>query len=274
MDKLPTPWKSTVRQMTPDLAMSILEKNTGNRTIRPSKVSEYAIVIRNGDWQLTPQGVIISKDGRLLDGQHRLHAIVKSGVTVPMVVSEGVDEELYKYLDRGAARSTADALNEDKKFIETVRFLCRRIRGNSVVPDFLIAEVLTRLRPQLQELYEYCASTTRIYSAAPIRAAVILHMTRGPAYKDYAMRMYKAMVRTKIHDLELAPAAFMASLIKGKTTTAATTDLFLRAYKALDYDNRDISRIIIRNNDLMADEIEGAMKDFLSESFYEYVRKA
>ncbi len=43
--------------------------------------------MREGHWDTTHQGIAIASDGTLVDGQHRLLAIVESGVTVRMNVT-------------------------------------------------------------------------------------------------------------------------------------------------------------------------------------------
>ena len=67
--------------------------NNKNRRINFSKVNEYANLMKNGRWSLNGTTICFSIDGRLLDGQHRLHAVIQSGATVPMSVVCGVDDK-------------------------------------------------------------------------------------------------------------------------------------------------------------------------------------
>lgn len=109
MNKHSTP---TVRvaEVTPAMASSLLKSNIGNRTVRTNRVKNYATQMRRGQWKLTGDPIRISRTGRLLDGQHRLLAIVEADVAVETLIIEGLDDEVFTVLDSGLGRSPADAL--------------------------------------------------------------------------------------------------------------------------------------------------------------------
>ncbi len=77
---------NVVLDMTPDLAIAFLECNTHNRKVIDAHAERLARDMKAGRWQLTHQGIAFSTNRVLLDGQHRLWAVVISGVTVPMRV--------------------------------------------------------------------------------------------------------------------------------------------------------------------------------------------
>jgi hypothetical protein len=64
--------------VTPEIAKKYLERNTENRTLRPHWVNTLALAIKNNEFITTHQSIAFSKSGRLLDGQHRLHAIIQA----------------------------------------------------------------------------------------------------------------------------------------------------------------------------------------------------
>lgn len=103
---------SRVETIGPDLAKCILETcNTGNRGWRPARVAFYATAMQEGRWKLTSQGISITRDGTLNNGQHRLLAIIRAGVAVPMNITFGEDREVFDILDTGANRNASDTLN-------------------------------------------------------------------------------------------------------------------------------------------------------------------
>ena len=102
--------KTVIETISPKRAKELLDHNTDNRTIRLSAVSEYAHQMRNGHWLLTHQGIAIAPNGRILDGQHRLMAIVESGCHIKTSVSYDVDPESYRHMDDGIKRTVADRL--------------------------------------------------------------------------------------------------------------------------------------------------------------------
>jgi hypothetical protein len=97
-------------EVSPALAESWLSKNPNNRNLRRSVVDGYARDMAAGRWALNGETVKFSADGHLFDGQHRLNAVVTSGMTVPMVVIRGLSPDVMPTVDAGAKRSYSDAL--------------------------------------------------------------------------------------------------------------------------------------------------------------------
>jgi hypothetical protein len=100
----------TTETITPAKAKEYLAHNQDNRNLRKKRILSYATQMKRGQWKATGDPIRFASSGRLLDGQHRLQAIVESGVTIPMVVIRGLEEETFKVLDSGLGRSPADAL--------------------------------------------------------------------------------------------------------------------------------------------------------------------
>lgn len=92
------------------LAQEWLGKNTHNRNIRPNDVLMYARDMTVGDWQFTAEAIKFDVDGNLLDGQHRLYAILAANVTLPMLVVWGLDPKAQESMDTGIKRSAGDTL--------------------------------------------------------------------------------------------------------------------------------------------------------------------
>ena len=100
----PVSWYEDV---TPAMAADYLKRNTHNRPLNKKRVDEYAEAMSNDQWHLSHQGIGFSAAGDLIDGQHRLHAVVKSGKTVRMQVTMGLTREAQLVIDTGRARSVA-----------------------------------------------------------------------------------------------------------------------------------------------------------------------
>jgi hypothetical protein len=100
-------------KITPEIAGLLLRKNVeNNRTLMPSVVSKYAQLMKVGQWDAnTGDTIKISDDGFVLDGQHRLYAVVKSGVTIYSFVAYGLSKDSFRNIDIGKSRKTADALH-------------------------------------------------------------------------------------------------------------------------------------------------------------------
>lgn len=101
---------ATVVDVTPEVAQRWLDANTHNRNVRPNVVNGYARDMAAGGWAMTGEPIKFATDGTLLDGQHRLLAVVRSGATVRMLVVNGLSVLAQDVMDSGAKRQVADGL--------------------------------------------------------------------------------------------------------------------------------------------------------------------
>lgn len=97
--------------VTPEQAARWLGGNQVNRTLRASKVNQYARDMVAGRWTLSNDAICFAPDGRLLNGQHRLSAVVKAGVSVLMLIARNMPPESMTTMDSGTARTASDALH-------------------------------------------------------------------------------------------------------------------------------------------------------------------
>lgn len=95
----------------PETAARWLKKNTKNRKLSDTDINTYARDMAAGNWHLTGEAIKFAPDGRLLDGQHRLRAIIKSGVTITMLVIRNVSADAQSVMDTGKKRTASDALD-------------------------------------------------------------------------------------------------------------------------------------------------------------------
>lgn len=99
--------------VTPAKAEEYLQKNPKNRAISPKTVNAYARDMENGDWLDTGESIKFDVRGNLLDGQHRLAAVVRSGCKIRLSIVRNVVPEARKVMDTGRRRSVADNLSMD-----------------------------------------------------------------------------------------------------------------------------------------------------------------
>lgn len=107
------PDKTTVieiRDLDARAAAKLLGANTHNRHLRPTVVNRYARDMAGGLWMMNGETIKVADSGVILDGQHRLAAIVQADVVIPMVVVTGLLEDSQETVDRGMPRNIADAL--------------------------------------------------------------------------------------------------------------------------------------------------------------------
>src|SRR5947208_14577232 len=66
--------------------------------------------MRRGEWRVTHQGIAFDTEGALVDGQHRLAAVVEAEVPVELTVFTEVPDGAFDVLDTGKRRNAADVL--------------------------------------------------------------------------------------------------------------------------------------------------------------------
>lgn len=104
--------RAEIITVTPPMAEEWLTHNyDGNRNIRQNYVAQLAMVMSSGRYVSENGQTIVfgEDDGVLYDGQHRLQAIVQSGVPQTLLVvwiTNG--KEAYKTIDNGTKRNAAD----------------------------------------------------------------------------------------------------------------------------------------------------------------------
>jgi hypothetical protein len=128
-----TPLQEFIKKerITPELAKLYLEKNFADqRKVIQADVDKYAHAMTNGLWRENGNPLKFDEAGFLVDGQHRLLAIIQSGVAVEMYVMYGVSVEAVPTIDTGRHRSGRDAIviaGLPADYADAVSALVRRI---------------------------------------------------------------------------------------------------------------------------------------------------
>lgn len=101
----------TLRDVGPGLATEYLERNIRNRGVKKSLVESLTVDMSENAFRFNGDTVRFDTDGTLIDGQHRLRAIVTSGATVPMLIVEGLEPTVMDTVDQGVSRTVLDILS-------------------------------------------------------------------------------------------------------------------------------------------------------------------
>ena len=105
------PMYAVVELITPELAARYLELNIINRPVGTVWVIQLSRMMAARQYSLHHQGIAFDVDGFLIDGQHRLLAIIRSGVAVEMMVTRNVPAGAQLTADDHKHRSAGDSLS-------------------------------------------------------------------------------------------------------------------------------------------------------------------
>ncbi len=167
--------------ITPDKALNWLENaNTSNRKVIDAHVRRMARDMKNGNWRMTHQGIAFSTEGVLLDGQHRLWAIVESQMTVKMPVTFNLPPESLVTIDVMQSRSMADVIRlagangrVNSNHVATLRSILGGYRAAPVITPQEASHYLSIYGPAIQFSFKHlpCGTPNGI-SNATTRAVI------------------------------------------------------------------------------------------------------
>ncbi len=172
-------------KVTPELAAAWLQKNPRNRNLNDKLVRDYARQMSAGGWAANGETIKIASNGDLLDGQHRLSAIVQSGVTLELVVVTGLPAATQNTMDTGRKRVVADVLAISGETNSNVlAAVARRVwlwdNGNrrfttasNPSPNEVIAMI--EKYPSLRRSAEIGARTNSVFRPAPATVTGMAH---------------------------------------------------------------------------------------------------
>ena len=97
--------------ITPQVAKSLLKTAEKNRAINRSRILRYSQAMRLDEWTLA-QPLMLDADGKLLDGQNRMHAVIHANRPIKFLVIKGfVRSEVFGRVDDTGPRRLKDWLN-------------------------------------------------------------------------------------------------------------------------------------------------------------------
>jgi len=233
-----------LEHITPERAAKLLEANTDNRDIRPKRVKHFVGILERGEWIITHQGIGIDTRGRMFDGQHRLWAIIESGIAADIWVSEGVDPRAYEVTDLQEKRRMHDLVHIPRSVLTPISFL---IRLNSGMGAFTIEQAkpyINLFLPYAEEVARMISMRIRVFSSASVAAAATFQLFDGND-PDH--------VRTTMHALIIADFDSMTTTAKSfyrqcyaDIRKRTANDLFVRALKVFDDEKTGLTKLQVR----------------------------
>lgn len=193
----------------PKAAEVMLEKvPEEQRERRPSYIERLADDMANGHWVDSTDPIVISKEGYLLNGQHRLSAVVKSGQLIRFLVVRGVDRKSYGVMDRGLPRTTVDTLRADglsigKNEVATVRSAMGLYRTRGV-SDRHIYRVYTEYSGPFSLVQQLDKSAHAVLRGCLVRA-LVFYSDSGQSWKWQLVRRLISLLRSEIRPEEYTP---------------------------------------------------------------------
>ena len=207
----------------------------------------------NGDWQLTHQGIAFDTTGRLIDGQHRLHAIIEAGVPVQILVTRGCSASSFSILDRGANRRPSDILGWPTKITEVITLAIRIAYGTNPTLSRIRKMEGSSLIKNCQVLLDHCQTCRSTISTSGVKLAACVQMTVQEDPK-FVISQYKALILEQYNEMTNCSQSFNR---QARDKQMKREELFWRAMFV--FDNTEINRPKI----LITDDIVSQKNEIL-----------
>ena len=208
--------------VTPKMAEEWLKKNRCNRKVRLLTVQKYAHSMRNGQWHPNHQGVAFSKK-RLLDGQHRLLAIVESGCTILLQVNYDLADECFLFIDDGIKRNEPDQISQlrglswvNTTSVAVARFLFRVTNRRVAHVEFnkeTASEFLREHKEAIQFAAGLFVTKRKGISSAPVMTvfARAYYSHSHELLKEFAATLYTGITG----NIAMKPAIILRDFLTG-----------------------------------------------------------
>lgn len=253
--------KMEIMKVTPALARKWLRANKNIRVLSRTKVENLKEAWERGEYVMSHQGVAFVGDD-FVDGQHRMTALseMPDSFAIDILVCRQVDPKAVKVMDIGTKRGAADILGEDRKVVETARFLATIYLGkaNAVTPQYL-EPFVARIRAPHEDLLQFCPTACKMWSSAPVRAAAVMVSLAGGDV-DYAKLVYRAMVAQDFTSMPRSAQSVFRAHINGKVRAAHASDAFVRALKIFNPANADHVKVQVKDTSPALELVRNVMR--------------
>lgn len=236
--------------MTPEMARNLLKYNKVNRRLRAYHVRRLAALMMGGRWRFNGDTIRLDKNGDLMDGQHRLNAIIDTSMTIAVVMITGVERSAMSTIDTARLqRSFGDVLSlkggsdrYQQLVGNAISWLCRYDRG--VLPQMSLPEnrieadeieVKFANCPKVQDAVERCMIAKNIVSPSML-GCVYYILTRVNQF-ELADRMVDTLVdpsKVPLQDPFYLLRQWFIHQSKG-SKRRHPTETFAYMFKAINY---------------------------------------
>lgn len=193
----PIPAANGIITVTPSMAKSWLEHRNLERQRNYShhKANQWATEMRAGRWKTTHQGIAFDWDGFLLDGQHRLGAIVLVSLPVELDIRVNCDPDTFDVLDTGHKRTAnqmihhthAKLMTSAARYLGTIDgTLSSNVTSGGVYAKRTTTAELLQVVANWPELGTFAASAQHVRVKSQILAAPHLAMLAQASRTQYA----------------------------------------------------------------------------------------
>ncbi len=241
--------------VTPEKAAGWLSRSKNPRPLKPRNVRQFSQHLLGRTFELTHQGIALDENGYLVDGQHRLTAIVETGQTVDMMVTRGIGTKALLMVDRGVRRDNSVVLRCDRAVADVITLAAKIAAGVGVPSEPDLLKFKRVLEDDATVLIQSYARSQRRLSAAPNKLGAVLNMGKDP---DWVVNQWVAFRKGDFPNQSKAVQWLYRREMGDRTITTAV--MLVYAFKAFNKENSNADSVYIKNTGSNMDEIRKVLR--------------
>lgn len=250
----------TLETISPHVAKQYLERNKKNRLITRERVNSLARDIESGAFMVTHQCIAFNANGDLIDGQHRLSAVVASGKTVQIYVAryERTETAMALPFDNGLTRKHYDILDITRKQTELASAVLRIKGGANTFTSADIQACVDRHEAEFKSVLECSSNTAKHRSSAGAKAAIALLIRKSPEASNEIIKQYVKFVNFDLDGMWPSVAACVRALENIRASGGSTMQKMVasRVWYAFQPENKQLKLIRILDENALITEMQ------------------
>jgi hypothetical protein len=225
--------KVTIMLVTPKQAQAWLEGNVDNRSLRENRVLHLSQILQRGEWELTGDAIVFDEDGTLLNGQHRLSAVVVTGISARFLVLRGVPPKAQEVMDQGLARTLGDQLQRRGvpyyTYVSSALFWLHRMEYSEATGVAHYAE--PTMRPSFRQLLKLYEENLDLADEAP---RIGKHVSNLKVRAGATLAVYHRLKKIEDENIETEVDIFFENWLRGEGMRASDPVYRLREWTLED----------------------------------------
>lgn len=243
-------------------AQELMLKNKRNRRINNNQVIFLCKEIKQGRWMENGETIKFDINGNLIDGQHRLQAIISTDSSIKCTIAYDLSPDAFNCIDTNRVRTTQDILSAaGMKNHTAIASTCKKIlhyrnmgfdfaeKGAPKTSHDVVLDLLDK-EPDICKSVEYVSNKKKIKRLAPPSELAVIHYFLSAYNKIEADLFFDDFNKNQQSSIsQNLTRVLLDKKLKGiKVKTLETYAYFFRAFE-LHLKRESISRIIIPKKD-------------------------
>ena len=255
--------KVSIEEVTPMVAEMLLQKNTNNyRKLSQPTVLKYANKMRQGEWDASACMIQVDTNDVLLNGQHRLHAVMQSGETIQSIIVTGASPDSRYRIDSHMPRRMKDHCECEAYKITMINTF---LRSEGLFMDykdnvqFYKGHVIGDIGTLSEKLHDVFTKTYSPFTSVGFRAGLILGILNNQISEAKALELFKQISNLRKKPKQKDQITYYKYNISTRSAIMSELDpLMVTLMDHLDRDKLPVQSPVANSNSWYTESYDGA----------------